>query len=85
MAAATVVVIAVAMAAATVVVILNLILHTQKNPLVQRAGKIEVTETLLKTLIMKAEEVGEKEGVPMRIISQMTKISNPFLQAMKLI
>jgi hypothetical protein len=71
----------VAMAAA----ILDLIALTQINLLVQMVGKIEVMEILLKTLNMKVVEAEEKGEFLMKIISQMTTISNPFLQAEKLI
>ena len=76
MAVATVV----AMAVATVVATLNLILLTPINLLVQKVGKIEVMETLLKTLNMKVVEVEEEGEFPMKVIHQTRKISNPFLQ-----
>ena len=79
-AATAVVVITVATEVATVVEILNLTLLIQINLLEQKVGKIEVMETLLKILNMKVAEVGEKEGLQMRIIYQMMRINNPFLQ-----
>ena len=65
--------------------ILNLIPHIIINPLEQRVGKIEVMVILLKTLNMKLAELEEKGGFPVRLIPQMRKISNPFLQAFELI
>ena len=83
---ATAVAIMVAMAAvitaATDQVILNLILIAT-NPLEQKGGKIEAMETLLKTLNLKVEEVGEKEEFPARVIPQTMKISILFLQVYK--
>ena len=77
-AAATVV--AATVVAATVVVILALIILTPIDLQVQKVGKIEVMEILLKTQNMKAVGVGEKGVFLMRVILQMKIISNPFLQ-----
>ena len=71
-----VVVIMVVMAA-----ILILMLLIPINLLVQKVGKIEVMEILLKTLNLKVEEVEEKEEFPTRVIPQLIKISTLFLQA----
>ena len=71
--------------AATVEEILNLILLIQTNPPEQKVGKIEVMETLQKTLNMRVEEVEEKGVFLMRVTPQMREISNPFLLAYKLI
>ena len=76
-----VVIIMAATAVATTVVILNLIPTTPINLLEQMVGKIEVMETLLKTLNMKVVGVGEKGEFRMIVILQSRKISNPFLLA----
>ena len=47
-------------AVAMAVAILNLIILTQKNLLVQKVGKTEVMEILLKTLNMRMAGAGEK-------------------------
>jgi hypothetical protein len=74
-------VMAAAMAAATVVVvIMNLAIRIQINLLVLKAGKIEVMETLLKTLNLKVEEAGGKEEFHMMVIYQVMRTNNPFLQ-----
>ena len=82
MAVATVVAVIMAVAtaaAATVAVILNLKLLTVINPLVQKDGKIEAMETLLKTQILKVEEAEEREAFPARIVPQIIKFSILFL------
>ena len=66
---------------AVMVEIVNLMPLTLIKLPEQKAGKIEVMETLLKTLNMKVVEVGEKEEFLMRVILQTTKINNPFLRA----
>ena len=68
------------MAVATAVGIRNLIILIPINPLEQKVGKIEVLETLLKTLNMKVVEAGEKEEFQIRVIHHMRTINNPFLQ-----
>ena len=73
-AAMVVATVAVAIAAAMVVATPNL-----TKLLVQKVGKIEVMETLQKTLNMKVGEVGEKEEFPMRIKYQTRRTNNPFL------
>ena len=60
-------------------VILNQMQHMLINHLEQKAGKIGVMETLLKTLNLKIAEVEEKE-VLLAILKFLKKvISNPFL------
>ena len=76
MVAATVVI----MVAATVA-ILKLTLLIRINLQAQKVGKIEVMETLLKTLNLKVVEAEEKEESQMRVMFQMKRINNPFLQA----
>ena len=66
---------------ATEVVILNPMLLIAANPQEQKAGKIEAMETLLKTLNLKVEEVGEKEAFLVRVIPQIIQISILFLVA----
>ena len=60
--------------------ILIQILLLRINLLGQKVGKIEVMEILLKTQNMKVVEVGEKEEYQMRVMYQMRRINNPFLQ-----
>ncbi len=81
MVVATVAIMVVATVAVVTVGSLKLILLTPTNHLVQTVGRIEVMETLLKILNMKAEEAGEKEVFLMMVMPQIKKISNPFLQA----
>ena len=69
----------VATAAAMAAVILNLILPLTINLLERKVGRIEVTETLLKTLNMKAVGAGEEGEFLMIAMVQIRKISNPFL------
>jgi len=59
-------------------VITNLIVLTLTNLLEQKVGKIEVMETLLKTLNMKAVGVGEKGEYLMKAALQTRQINNPF-------
>jgi hypothetical protein len=66
-------------AATVAATILTLILLTPINLLEQKVGKIEVMETLLKTLNMKVVGAGEKGEFPMRAMLQVKKISIPFL------
>ena len=61
--------------------IINLVFLIQINLLVQKAGKIEVMEAPLKTLITKVVEAGEKEAFQMKVIYQMNRINNLSLQA----
>jgi hypothetical protein len=88
MAVAIAVTVAVAMAVAmeeVMVAIPNLKLLTPLNLQVQKAGKIEVMVIHLKILIMKVVEAGEKGEFLIRVIHQMRKINNLFLQVWKLI
>ena len=71
--------------AATAAQTLNLIILTLINLPEPMDGKIEVMETLLKTLNMKVEEVGGKEAFQIRVMYLIKIINNPFLQAYKLI
>jgi hypothetical protein len=48
---------------------------TATKPLVQKVGKTEVMELLLKTLTLKVGEAGEKEEFPVREIPQILNIS----------
>ena len=66
--------------AAMVDILNQTLLLIRINPPDLKAGKIEVMETLLKTLNMKVAEAGEKGDFRMRTMSQMIKISNPSLQ-----
>ena len=59
--------------------ILNLTLLIQTNLQEHKVGKIEVMETLLKTLNMRVVEAEEKEEFQMKLIYRMMRISNPFL------
>ena len=68
-----------ATAVAMAVEILNLIILIRINLPEQKVGKIEVMETLLKTLNMKVVEVEEKEEFQIRVMYQVRIINNPFL------
>ena len=66
---------------ATVAVVMDLILLIVIGPLVQKVGKIEVMETLLKILNMKVAEVEEKGVYLMKVMIQKGIISNLILLA----
>ena len=79
-ATAVVVIMAAMVAEATALVVTpNPTLLTLINLLAQKVGKIEVMEILLKLLIMKVVESEEKGVFPIKVIRQMTKLSNLFL------
>ena len=69
-------------AAATAVAILDLVALSLINPLVQKVGKIEVMEILLKTLNMKMVGVGEKEDLHL-LKWQMKRLSQKLLMVCK--
>jgi flagellar biosynthesis protein FlhB len=83
--AVTVVAIRAAVTVVTEAVILDLTALTLINPLVQKVGKTEVMEILLKTLNMKMVGAGEKGECLTRVTLQTRQISNPSLQALLLI
>jgi tRNA C32,U32 (ribose-2'-O)-methylase TrmJ len=67
------------------VVILNPLPLTLINLLEQKAGKIEVSETLRKILNLKIVEVEEKEVLQAILKSLKKEIKNPFFEALNFV